>query len=75
MAAVLTVERLLADIADALGEPVADLDPDENLFDRGLDSVRLMSLVEAWRTAGAEPDFAALAEQPTAAAWARLLHG
>ncbi|MFD6099517.1 phosphopantetheine-binding protein [Nocardiopsis flavescens] len=76
MAADLTAERLLADIADALGEPVTDLHPDEDLFDRGLDSVRLMGLIETWRAAGARgADFADLAEQPTAASWARLLRG
>lgn len=40
---------------------------------RGLDSIRLMSLVETWRKAGIDADFTDLAEEPTIAAWLALL--
>lgn len=40
---------------------------DENLFDHGLDSVRLMIVAERL-----EVDFADLAERPTLRAWAEL---
>lgn len=69
-----TVERVLAEAAHVLAEPVGDVDPDENLFDRGMDSVRMMSLMEQWRAAGAEVEFADLAEEPTVRAWVALLN-
>ncbi|WAZ26994.1 phosphopantetheine-binding protein [Streptomyces cinnabarinus] len=70
----LTVERIRADVADCLGEEPADIPLDENLVDYGLDSVRIMALLERWRHEyDAKADFADLAEQPAVAAWARLL--
>ncbi|PSK98147.1 aryl carrier-like protein [Murinocardiopsis flavida] len=69
----LTAERLHADVAEVLGEDPATIDPDEDLLDRGMDSIRLMSLVETWRRSGAETDFVALGDEPTIAAWTRLL--
>lgn len=67
------LERIRADVADALGEPPADIGDVDDLLDRGLDSIRLMSLVERWRAEGAEVGFIDLAETPTLEAWARLL--
>ena len=52
---------------------ITGLDPHENLLDRGLDSIRLMSLLETWRKDGISADFADLAEEPTIAAWLVLL--
>ncbi|MFM9371355.1 phosphopantetheine-binding protein [Streptomyces sp. Da 82-17] len=70
----LTAERIRADVADALGEDVADIPVDENLVDHGLDSVRIMALLERWRRDhGVEATFVDLAEQPAVEAWARLL--
>ncbi|GAA3990199.1 acyl carrier protein [Thermobifida alba] len=69
----LTEERVRADVARLLAEPADTIDADENLLDRGLDSIRLMSLVETWRRDGVHVDFADLAEEPTITAWlARL---
>ncbi|BET52308.1 MULTISPECIES: phosphopantetheine-binding protein [Streptomyces] len=70
----LTVARIRADVADCLGEDPADIPVDESLVDYGLDSVRIMTLLERWRrehavTAG----FADLAERPAISAWAPLL--
>ncbi|GAA4918305.1 aryl carrier-like protein [Actinomycetospora succinea] len=77
MAAVtLDRDRLRADIAAALGEAPEDVGDDDDLMDLGLDSIRLMSLVEAWRAeTGAEIGFVDLAEEPTVAAWSRLFNG
>lgn len=72
-AGALTAERLRADVARVLGLPPEEIGAQENLLDRGLDSIRLMSLVETWRGAGAPTDFTALAEEPTLRAWTRLL--
>ncbi|NMO90454.1 phosphopantetheine-binding protein [Actinomycetospora sp. TBRC 11914] len=71
--AALTPERIRADVAEALGEPPEDLDEADDLLDRGLDSIRLMSLVERWRAEGAEVGFIDLADTPTLEAWTRLL--
>ncbi|SCG18050.1 Aryl carrier domain-containing protein [Micromonospora echinofusca] len=48
---------------------------EENLFDSGLDSMRLMMLMERWRDAGAEVSFVELAEQPTLGHWVKLVAG
>ncbi|MFD9323674.1 isochorismatase family protein [Streptomyces sp. NPDC060053] len=70
----LTPERIRADVADVLGEDPADVPVDENLLDHGLDSVRIMTLLERWRRDHAVPvDFADLAERPSVEAWAALL--
>lgn len=63
-------QRIRADVAELLGCAPADIDAEENLVDRGLDSVRLMALVERWRAAGAaQLEFPDLAEQPEIAHW------
>jgi aryl carrier-like protein len=66
----MTLDELRAQISAALGETPAD---DESLIDAGLDSIRLMSLVEEWRKAGHEVSFVDLAERPTLLGWAGLL--
>ena len=42
-------DRIRTDVAAALGEEPQDVGDDDDLFDLGLDSIRLMSLVEQWR--------------------------
>ena len=70
----LTMQQIREDVADVLGEDPADIPDDENLADYGLDSVRLMSLVERWRRDhGADITFVALAEHPAIEAWSPLL--
>ncbi|EWY39632.1 Isochorismatase [Skermanella stibiiresistens SB22] len=64
---------VLADVAQALGVPVADIGLDDNLLDHGIDSIRIMSLVERWRRVGAEVTFVELADSPTVGAWWALL--
>uniref|UniRef100_UPI003F4940B7 phosphopantetheine-binding protein n=1 Tax=Streptomyces chartreusis TaxID=1969 RepID=UPI003F4940B7 len=68
-----TLDRLRKDIAELLYVDVEDVEVDEDVFHQGLDSVRMMALVEGWRADGAEAGFAELAEQPTLTAWASLL--
>ncbi|MFJ4868416.1 phosphopantetheine-binding protein [Streptomyces sp. NPDC088757] len=67
------LERLVRDVADVLYVEAEEVDPDESLLDQGLDSIRLMSLVETWRADGAEVGFVELAERPTLREWAALL--
>lgn len=72
----LTLQQLRADVADVLGEDPADVPDDENLADYGLDSVRLMMLIDRWRREhGVELSFAELAEQPALEVWAERLSG
>lgn len=68
-----TAQSLRASVAALLGMPAAELAEDENLLYAGLDSIRLMSLVERWRRAGAGVTFVELAEAPTLARWWGLL--
>ncbi|MEU6846454.1 phosphopantetheine-binding protein [Streptomyces sp. NPDC046716] len=70
----LTVEQIRTDVADCLGEDPADIPVDENLVDFGLDSVRVMTLLERWRRDhGVTASFVDLAEQPAVEAWAKIL--
>ncbi|MEU9862516.1 phosphopantetheine-binding protein [Streptomyces sp. NPDC047971] len=68
-----TLRRLRRDVADVLYVEAEDIDPEESLLDQGLDSIRLMALVETWRADGAELGFVELAERPTLRDWAALL--
>ena len=70
---VLTLEDVRAQVAELLYEDPAELADDEDLLDWGLDSVRIMSLVERWRKLGVQVTFADLAERPTLADWWAVL--
>ncbi|MFD4366940.1 phosphopantetheine-binding protein [Rhodococcus sp. NPDC058521] len=69
----LTRERIRNDIAEVLEIPVADVDDTANLLDEGLDSVRVMTLLERWRESGAQVDLVDLISDPTVDAWADIL--
>ncbi|GAA3001375.1 hypothetical protein GCM10020229_12020 [Kitasatospora albolonga] len=74
----LDLESLRADLAEVLGEEPEAIGDEDDLRDLGLDSIRLMSLVETWRTRGATLGFADLVElsptpTPTLAGWAAAL--
>jgi bifunctional isochorismate lyase / aryl carrier protein len=71
----LTPDQVRADVAELLYQDPSDVDEGADLLTEGLDSVRILSLVERWRAAGAEISFIELAESPTLAAWWRLLSG
>jgi len=62
----LTAQDVRADVTALLGHEV---DEHDDLFDEGLDSVRLMALVERWRAAGSSAGFLDLVQEPTLAAW------
>ncbi|MFD5650511.1 phosphopantetheine-binding protein [Streptomyces sp. NPDC127039] len=69
-----TVERLRQDVAELLYVDADDVPADESVFDHGLDSVRMMALVQRWRADGAaEVDLPQLAQRPTLTDWAALL--
>lgn len=72
----MTEAEVIADVATALGADPAELSADTDLLDAGLDSVRIMSLVEKWRSAGyAHIDFPSLAGDPVLGSWTELLAG
>ena len=69
-----SAEQLQAQIADLLDEPADSFGPDDDLIDVGLDSIRLMTLVEQWRSAGVRLGFVELAERPTVNGWWSLIN-
>jgi bifunctional isochorismate lyase/aryl carrier protein len=67
-------EGLRDEVARLLHLPAPEIAEDDILFDLGLDSMRLMSLVERWKGAGATLSFMSLAQQPTLAQWWNLIN-
>jgi aryl carrier-like protein len=70
-----THNRVRDDIARVLQADPADLGDTDNLIDHGLDSIRLMALVQTWQSSGAAIAFEQLAEYPEINHWVRLLRG
>lgn len=66
------LEELLVALADLVDSP-RSLGLDDSLLDSGLDSVRLMMLVDRLQQGGADVGFADLAERPTLRGWVELL--
>jgi len=63
-----THEQVLADLVDVLGaggSAAHEIGLDDDLTDHGLDSVRLMTLLERWRAGGRPVEFAQVAASPT----------
>ncbi|EHY87738.1 phosphopantetheine-binding protein [Saccharomonospora azurea] len=71
----LTAERVRADVAELLGRDPGSIDPEESLLDLGLDSIRIMSLIDRWRAAGATVEYPDLAERPELAHWISVVTG
>ncbi|GAB3843003.1 phosphopantetheine-binding protein [Nesterenkonia populi] len=68
--AAVTREQAIADVAELLYADPGQLEPSMDLADQGMDSVRIMQLVERWRSAGAEGvDFIILAQDQRLEAW------
>ncbi len=69
-----TADQALADIADQMNVPVAEVDHELDLRDQGMDSVRVMELVEKWRSDGVtKVDFIQLAEDQRVTHWLGVL--
>ncbi|WP_323118072.1 isochorismatase family protein [Burkholderia alba] len=69
----ISLAALTQQVARNLQIAASELQPQDNLMDCGLDSVRLMAFVETWRQAGHDVSFVQLAETPTLEAWWQLL--
>ncbi|NKY56990.1 phosphopantetheine-binding protein [Nocardia flavorosea] len=65
----LTRQGVVEDIAELLFAEPAELTAETDLAELGLDSLRLTTLVDRWRVAGARIGFAELAEEPVLGAW------
>ncbi|WP_121393540.1 phosphopantetheine-binding protein [Actinokineospora cianjurensis] len=69
----MTPDDIRTQVAALLEVPPTTIADDDNLLDHGLDSIRVMTLLESWRTTGTALSFADLAETPTIAAWSTLV--
>lgn len=63
------LQSMTRDVATILMMPASDIHASDNLLDLGLDSIRLMTLLEKWRAQGAKVDFVELAEAATLGEW------
>lgn len=70
-----TFEKMRAQVAEMLDMPAEELSETEDLNSLGLDSIRLMSLVESWRQYGIEVNFMELVEDSTLSAWWKIIDG
>ncbi|WP_086819067.1 AMP-binding protein [Allokutzneria sp. NRRL B-24872] len=69
----LTLRQVRADVAEFLLMEPEELTDDLNLYDAGLDSVRMLTIVDGWREHGVHVAFADLMERPTVADWWSML--
>ncbi|MFC0598086.1 phosphopantetheine-binding protein [Streptomyces palmae] len=69
----LTPTVFRADLAEFLHQQPDDVDLEENPLSAGLDSLRIVTLVERWRAAGADVSFVELAERTSFSQWWQLL--
>ncbi len=66
-------QSVMKDIATLLYLSPGELDPHQSLIDQGLDSIRMMTLIEQWRAQGVDIEFADLAEKTTLTEWLAVL--
>lgn len=68
-----SLDALRLALAQSIGVPVDYIGEDDHPLHIGLDSIRLMALVERWTRDGAALTFVELAERETVADWWRLI--
>ena len=68
----MTETKIITDVAESLGVAPDTLTPGTNLADAGLDSLRLIMLVEKWRAEGVTVDFQDILTRATLADWFEL---
>lgn len=67
------IEALREEVAKLLEIPAEELALDDNLLYAGLDSIRLMTLLERWKRTGLELSFVQLAQEASLLQWWALL--
>ncbi len=72
-APVMTLMSLRQDVANILQVTANEIDPDDNLIDWGLDSIRLMALVNEWKRFNPELEFSDLAENVNLREWLKII--
>lgn len=65
----MTIEDMRADLANALRIQPDEIADDDNLYDLGLDSMRVMDLAMKWEAAGLKLDIGTLYEKATLRDW------
>lgn len=65
----LSEQRIIDDVAQTLEVDAATISRETELADAGLDSLRMVMLVENWRSEGNEVDFQELISLPTLGQW------
>ncbi|HJE90555.1 MAG TPA: phosphopantetheine-binding protein [Dietzia timorensis] len=65
----LSEQRIIDDVAAILEVDASTISRDTTLSDAGLDSLRMVMLVENWRAEGNEVDFQELISLPTLGQW------
>lgn len=69
----LTYDALKARILELTGVPPEDFDADAPLPDFGLDSIKVLELVEEWTAHGVDVGFPELLREPSLNGWWRVL--
>ncbi|MGY9063780.1 phosphopantetheine-binding protein [Streptomyces sp. CAS3] len=69
----LTLDGFRADLAECLFLEPGEVDLEEGPLEAGLDSLRIVTLLERWQAAGADVTFVDLAERTSFAQWWQLL--
>lgn len=65
----LSEQRIIDDVAQILEVDASTVSRENTLADAGLDSLRMVMLVENWRAEGNEVDFQELISLPTLGQW------
>ncbi|PSM45066.1 phosphopantetheine attachment domain protein [Streptomyces dioscori] len=73
MPAPLTLDGFRADLAEYLYQRPDEVDLEESPLLAGLDSLRIVTLIERWRETGVDVNFVELAECTSFAQWWHLL--
>ncbi|MEU3080126.1 MULTISPECIES: phosphopantetheine-binding protein [Streptomyces] len=73
MPSALTLQQFRADLAEVLHQEPDEVDLEDNPVSAGLDSLRLVTLVERWEQYGIAVSFIDLAELPSFRHWWQLL--
>ncbi|MGI5440650.1 phosphopantetheine-binding protein [Streptomyces shenzhenensis] len=69
----LTLDSFRADLAECLFLEPGEVDLEDSPLDAGLDSLRIVTLLERWQAAGVDVTFVDLAERTSFAQWWQLL--